>query len=311
MFHFSRNSIQVLGLDIHYYGILIALGVLLGVLLAARRQKRLNLPPETGLDLALVCLPVAVICARAYYVIFEWSAYQDDLLSIFDLRRGGLAIYGGVLGGALGVFVYSRVKKRSFLSLADLVAPSLALGQAVGRWGNFFNQEAYGIAVTRPSQMHFPLAVFIDADQTWHYATFFYESAWCLLIVALLLILEHRRFFRQRGDVFFWYLILYGLERSAVEGLRTDSLYWGPVRISQALSLIAVLAVCVLLARRRGRLGKWRFLCPLAPLAALILVPTHLTGCLSPLAVTLYLLTLLLAFLQYLPPSAESEASSR
>lgn len=305
MFHFSRNSIDVFGLSIHYYGILIALGVLLGVLLAARRQKRLNLPPETGLDLALICLPVAVVCARAYYVIFEWSAYKDDLLSIFNLRRGGLAIYGGVLGGALAAFVYSRVKKRPFLSLADLAAPSLALGQAVGRWGNFFNQEAYGAAVTRPSQMHFPLAVFIDADQTWHYATFFYESAWCFLIVALLLLFERRRFFRKKGDVFFWYLILYGLERAAVEGLRTDSLYWGPVRVSQALSLLALLAVCVVFARRRGRFGKWGLLCPLPALAALILVPTRLTGCLSPLALALYALTLLFAFLQYLPTSSE------
>ena len=305
LFHFSRNSIDVFGLSIHYYGILIALGVLLGVLLAARRQKRLNLPPETGLDLALICLPVAVVCARAYYVIFEWSAYKDDLLSIFNLRRGGLAIYGGVLGGALAVFVYSRIKKRPFLSLADLAAPSLALGQAVGRWGNFFNQEAYGAAVTQPSQMHFPLAVFIDADQTWHYATFFYESAWCFLIVALLLLFERRRFFRKKGDVFFWYLILYGLERAAVEGLRTDSLYWGPVRVSQALSLLAVLAVCVVFARRRGRFGKWGLLCPLPALAALILVPTRLTGCLSPLALALYALTLLFAFLQYLPTSSE------
>ena len=305
LFHFSRNSIDVFGLSIHYYGILIALGVLLGVLLAARRQKRLNLPSETGLDLALICLPVAVVCARAYYVIFEWSAYKDDLLSIFNLRRGGLAIYGGVLGGALAVFVYSRIKKRPFLSLADLAAPSLALGQAVGRWGNFFNQEAYGAAVTQPSRMHFPLAVFIDADQTWHYATFFYESAWCFLIVALLLLFERRRFFRKRGDVFFWYLILYGLERAAVEGLRTDSLYWGPVRVSQALSLLAVLAVCAVFARRRGRFGKWGLLCPLPALAALILVPTRLTGCLSPLALALYALTLLFAFLQYLPASSE------
>ena len=305
LFHFSRNSIDVFGLSIHYYGILIALGVLLGVLLAARRQKRMNLPPETGLDLALICLPVAVVCARAYYVIFEWSAYKDDLLSIFNLRRGGLAIYGGVLGGALAVFVYSRIKKRPFLSLADLAAPSLALGQAVGRWGNFFNQEAYGAAVTQPSRMHFPLAVFIDADQTWHYATFFYESAWCFLIVALLLLFERRRFFRKRGDVFFWYLILYGLERAAVEGLRTDSLYWGPVRVSQALSLLAVLAVCAVFARRRGRFGKWGLLCPIPALAALILVPTRLTGCLSPLALALYALTLLFAFLQYLPASSE------
>ena len=238
-------------------------------------------------------------------MIFEWSAYKDDLLSIFNLRRGGLAIYGGVLGGALAVFVYSRIKKRSFLSLADLAAPSLALGQAVGRWGNFFNQEAYGAAVTQPSRMHFPLAVFIDADQTWHYATFFYESAWCFLIVALLLLFERRRFFRKRGDVFFWYLILYGLERAAVEGLRTDSLYWGPVRVSQALSLLAVLAVCAVFARRRGRFGKWGLLCPLPALAALILVPTRLTGCLSPLALALYALTLLFAFLQYLPASSE------
>lgn len=278
MFHFSRNSIDVFGLSIHYYGILIALGVLLGVLLAARRQKRLNLPPETGLDLALICLPVAVVCARAYYVIFEWSAYKDDLLSIFNLRRGGLAIYGGVLGGALAVFVYSRIKKRPFLSLADLAAPSLALGQAVGRWGNFFNQEAYGAAVENPALRFFPAAVFIEADGLWHYATFFYESAWCFIVFAFLLLLEGRGCVRRRGDLFAMYLFLYGAERAVVEGLRTDSLMLLSLRVSQWLSILFMLGALIWFMRGYRVTRRRGGLCALAVLGCAALLVSMFAG---------------------------------
>ncbi len=161
-----------------------------------------------------------------------------------------MAIYGGIIGGILAGALYARHKKISVFRLMDLAAPSLALGQAIGRWGNFVNQEAYGGIAAYPWQQVFPISVFIQADQQWHYATFFYESAWCFIIVILLLTAERKGLFHRAGDIFFTYALLYALERALVEGLRTDSLYWGTVRVSQALSLAAlVICAAVLLVR--------------------------------------------------------------
>ena len=142
MFELTRSTLTVFGFAIHWYGVLIALGVLGAVLLAWRREERLGLNRETTLDLALICVPAGILCARIYYVLFSWDYYALHPAEILDLRSGGLAIYGGVIGGVLAGFICSRVKKISFGTLADLVAPGLAFGQAVGRWGNFLNQEA-------------------------------------------------------------------------------------------------------------------------------------------------------------------------
>ena len=257
MFSISRTGFVLFGLDIRWYGVLIALGVFLAVRLAGRREKRLGLPRDAALDVTLIGLPLAIICARLYFVAFSWDFYGAHPEKILSVHEGGLAIYGGLLGGMLGGWLYARHKKLSFLRLADLAAPSFALGQAIGRWGNFLNQEAYGAAVADPALRFFPLAVFIPEDGLWHWATFFFESAWCFAIVAILLILERRRFFRRSGDVFWWYAILYAAERMVVEGLRTDSLYWGAVRVSQALSLAVLAGVCVLFAIRAKRLSGW------------------------------------------------------
>jgi len=250
MLEFSRNSIIISGFSIAYYGIVIALGVALGVMLAMKREKRFGCPKDTVLDLALICVPSAIICARLYYVIFQWDQFRGDLLSIINLRTGGLAIYGGLIGAVAAGFIYCRIKKLPFSRLADLAAPSIALGQAIGRWGNFFNQEAYGAAIADPALRFFPIGVFIDADSTWHYATFFYESTWCLLIVIFLLAAGKKGFFRKDGDQMLWYMLLYGLERALVEGLRTDSLYLGPLRVSQALSIILIFAAAMIFAVR-------------------------------------------------------------
>jgi len=247
----TREGIALFGFFIHWYGVLIALGVLLGVLLAVRREEKLGLKKDTVLDLALVCVPGAVICARIYYVVFSWDVYRGDFWSVFRLWEGGLAIYGAILGGALTAWIFAKVKKIHFAVIADLCAPALAIGQAIGRWGNFLNQEAYGAPVKNPAWQFFPAAVNISG--TWHYATFFYESVWCALIVFALLLGEKTCFFRKKGDTFSWYLFLYGLERSLVEGLRTDSLYLGPVRVSQALSLLLVLGAGIFLIRHRLR----------------------------------------------------------
>ena len=253
MFELTRSTLTIFGFTIHWYGVLIALGVLGAVLLAWLREERLGLKRETTLDLALICVPVGILCARLYYVIFSWDYYAAHPAEILDIRGGGLAIYGGVIGGVMAGWIYSRVKKIPFGTLADLVAPGLAFGQAVGRWGNFLNQEAYGAAVTNPHLHIFPLSVYIEGSG-WHYATFFYESLWCALICIFLLIAEKRGFFKRKGDTFLWYLFLYALERCLVEGLRTDSLYIGPLRVSQALSLTVLLVLQIgLCLRLRGR----------------------------------------------------------
>lgn len=253
MLEISRSALVLFGFELRWYGLLIALGVLAAVLLACGREKRLGLEKDTALNVALAAVPAAIICARLYYVLFSWTYYAAHPQDIFNIRQGGLAIYGGVIGGVLAGWVYCRVKRISFAKGLDLAAPSLALGQAIGRWGNFLNQEAYGAAVENPALQFFPLAVQIDGSG-WHWATFFYESAWCALIVAFILIAERKRFFRRSGDIFGAYLLLYGLERALVEGLRADSLYLGPIRVSQLLSLLLVLFACGMLARRAGKL---------------------------------------------------------
>lgn len=248
---FDSTGFTLLGLSVRWYGLLVALGIGLAILLAMRRERRFGLPADTVIDLALCGVPAAIVGARLYYVAFSWEIYAAHPVSALYVWEGGLAIYGGILGGLLAGIIYSRIKRLSFSILADLVAPSFALGQAVGRWGNFFNQEAYGRAVTAEWMKRFPVAVFIRADGLWHYATFFYESAWCLLITVFLLIADRRGLFKRPGDTFLTYVLLYAVERALVEGLRTDSLYWGPVRVSQALSVCAALICAVILTIRR------------------------------------------------------------
>lgn len=260
MVKWTQDALVIGDFSIRYYGILIMLGVLAGVALAMWRERRLGLARDTTIDLALVCVPSALIGARLYYVAFSWDLYRDDLWKIFSVREGGMAIYGGVLAGLLAGWVFSRVRKIPFFALADLAAPSLALGQAIGRWGNFINQEAYGYAVNDPALMWFPLCVYIEADGRWHLATFFYESVWCFGIVIFILCMERAGRLQRRGDAFLWYLLLYGAERAVVEGLRTDSLMLGPVRVSQALAIALALGALIALVlrgrRRRGRPGR-------------------------------------------------------
>lgn len=253
MLEFSRNSVSIAGFAIHYYGIVIMLGVLFGVMLAMKREKLYDCPKDTALDLALVGVPAAIVFARIYYVIFEWPQFRGDIMSIFDIRSGGLAIYGGLIGAISAGYIYCRVKKLSFPAMADLAAPSIALGQAVGRWGNFFNQEAYGIEIVWEKLQFFPVGVYIEADKAWHFATFFYESVWCALIVIFIICAQKRGFFRRKGDVILWYLLLYGFERALVEGLRTDSLYLGPIRVSQALSIILIFAAAAVFFMRNRK----------------------------------------------------------
>lgn len=287
MFEITQSGIAIFGLELRWYGILIALGVFLAVMLAMHREKTLSLPKDTAINIALIGVPVGIVCARIYYVVFSWQDYAGSLADIVNIRQGGLAIYGGVIGGVLSGAIYSAVKKVKLSSIADLAAPSLALGQAIGRWGNFFNQEAYGAAISNPRMQFFPLGVMIDGFG-WHYATFFYESVWCALIVCLLLAGEKKRLFRKSGDIFLAYLLLYAAERSFVEGLRTDSLYLGPLRVSQLLSVIVMIAVaCVFALRSRSILGWLSVLAAVLTCAAAAFHFSLLTAVFALIAVAL------------------------
>lgn len=251
MLALSRDSIRVFGFDIKWYGILIAAGAVCAALIALAREKKLRLPKDTAVNLALICLPAGIVCARLYYVLFSWDYYSAHPAEIFDIRGGGLAIYGGVIGGAIAGFIYSRVKKVSFLRMADMIAPGLALAQAIGRWGNFLNQEAYGAPVTNPAWQFFPAAVNVGGE--WRLATFFYESVWCALIAVLIPLLERRGHLRRAGDAALVYVMMYAFERAIVEGLRADSLYIGPFRVSQLLSICAFAAATIVLIVRHIR----------------------------------------------------------
>jgi phosphatidylglycerol:prolipoprotein diacylglycerol transferase len=198
-------------------------------------------------DFVLIALPVAIVCARLYYVVFEWEDYLNSPLKIFALREGGLAIYGGVIGGFLSAVVFCRINKFPILKLIDLAIPSLILGQAIGRWGNFMNQEAYGAIITNPKFHFFPYGVYIDALSEWHQATFFYESMWNLLLFIIVLIIARKT--KKDGILLAAYFMGYGSARFIIEGFRTDSLYlFVGIRVSQMLSLLLVIGGGILLA---------------------------------------------------------------
>ncbi|NLB42079.1 MAG: prolipoprotein diacylglyceryl transferase [Clostridiales bacterium] len=242
-------AFQVFGQNIYWYGILISTGILLGIILAMRNAKVFGLDQDAIVDLALLIIPLAIVGARLYYVVFEWDQYKGNILDIVNIRKGGLAIYGGVIGGVIAGLIFARWKKLDFWNLADICAPSLILGQAIGRWGNYINQEAYGYAVRNPEWQWFPASVFIDANQQWHLATFFYEAFWNFIVFFLLM--SYRKHRKKTGEVFLLYLILYSVGRFFIEGLRTDSLYLGSIRVSQLLSAILFVGAILMFIYRR------------------------------------------------------------
>ena len=234
-----------------WYSFLIVTGAAIAICLAAHEEKRSGLKKDTVIDFALIAIPCGIIGARIYYVVFSWPQFRDDLLSVFRIWEGGIAIYGGVIAGLLTAWLFSRKRKISFLTLCDLIAPGLILAQAIGRWGNYFNQEAYGLPVENASLCFFPFAVQIRTTSglEWHMATFFYESIWNLMVFAFLLI-ARRKWFRYRGDVISFYAFLYACGRLVIEDFRMDSLYASSnIRISQLLSV----AICLLLLLRYMR----------------------------------------------------------
>ena len=266
------KSISIFGFEIAFYGITIAAAMLAGLWIAMRTAKKTGQNPDLYFDMGMLAIFCALIGARAYYVVFAWENYKNNLLEIFNLRHGGLAIYGGVIGGAVAVYMFARMKKQKFLQLADTASVGLGLGQIIGRWGNFFNREAFGGYTDNLFAMQLPL----DAVYSWDvtpemmenlrtaggvqyiqvHPTFLYESLWNLMVLVLLAVYTKRKKFD--GEVFCLYLLGYGLGRAWIEGLRTDQL-WIPgteIPVSQVLAvvLVVVSAAIITVKRRKAKI---------------------------------------------------------
>lgn len=269
-----QNHITIFGFSIAFYGIIIGIGMLLGITLAARDAERRGIGEDTVYDFALLGIVCGVIGARLYYVFFRWDNYRGNLLEILNLRAGGLAIYGGVIGGILSLMFYCKRKKQNFLNLADSSILGVLVGQILGRWGNFFNAEAFGrytdslfamqlrrdivnpIMINSALLQHLVRVNGVDYIQV--HPTFLYESVWNLCL--LLFLLWYRPKKRFTGEMFFLYLGGYGLGRVWIEGLRTDSLLvpGTGIAVSQALAGVCVLVAlfCILTGRRLAARGR-------------------------------------------------------
>ena len=266
------KSIDVFGFTIAYYGVMIAIGMLLAVWLILNRAKKAGVSEDAALDVCIYTILLGVVCARIYYVIFAWDVYKDSLLSVFNLREGGLAIYGGIIGGMITCILMCKRKKIPFLKFADIVVPGVLVGQVMGRWGNFFNREAFGQYTDGLFAMELPLNAVRSMDDITQemmahgrmvgdvmyvqvHPTFLYESVWNLiLLIFLLLYTEHKKF---DGQLFCFYFFFYGMGRFWIEGLRTDQLkLWNtdvPVSQALAVALMIVSAVIYVVLQKRAQ----------------------------------------------------------
>ena len=269
--HVGKN-ISIFGFSIAYYGIVIVTGMMIAIWIAQREAKRTGQNPEQYLDLAMIGIAAGILGARIYYVIFAWDSYKDDLLSIFNIRQGGLAIYGGIIGACIAVVIYSRKKKQNFSLLMDTASMSIVFGQIMGRWGNFFNREAFGDYTNNLFAMQLPVSAVRANEITqkmWDHVvtvngveyiqvhpTFLYESLWNVGVLLFLFWFRKRKKFN--GEVFLMYLIGYGLGRIWIEGLRTDQLLLPVVGlpVSQLLSGCLVVGCTILVVWKRKKLSS-------------------------------------------------------
>ena len=262
------KTISVFGFDIAYYGITIAIAMIVGISIALHEAKRTGQNQDTYLDLLMLTMLTSVVGARIYYVIFSWDNYKDNLGEILNIRNGGLAIYGGIIAGAITVFIYSKITKMKFLQIADTVCMGLAAGQIIGRWGNFFNREAFGEYTNNLLAMQLPVSAVRKNEITsamWNHVvtiggveyiqvhpTFLYEGLWSFMVLLFLFWFRKRKKFE--GELFFCYLAGYGAGRVWIESLRTDQLLLPGIHVpvSQMLSaVLVVVSLSVIICKRR------------------------------------------------------------
>ncbi len=249
----DRVFISIGNINIYWYSVLIIIGIIIGYILVKKEAKRQNIDNNFLENLIFYMVIIGIIGARLYYVIFNYQNF-DSLLSIFAIYEGGLAIYGGIIAAIIFIYFYSKKYKQNFLQLLDLFAPSLILAQAIGRWGNFFNHEAYGGIVSYEFLTNLHLPNFIIENMyingNYHHPTFLYESIFCLIGFIIMMVFRYKKN-TKIGTLTITYLIYYGIIRFFIEGLRTDSLYFLGFRISQIVSIIFILIGILILVKRR------------------------------------------------------------
>lgn len=234
-------AFSILGIEVAWYGVLIATGILLGTVIGLQSAKRVGITEDELLDFLIITIPLSIVGARLYYVLFRWDYYKGDFFKIIDIRSGGLAIHGGIITAIVIGIIYTKHRNIEFFKLADVAAPSLALGQSIGRWGNYINQEAYG------SPTDLPWGIMIDGVKV--HPTFLYESLWTFGLFVFLMWYSKKKQ-KNTGEVFAIYLSAYSFIRFFIEGLRTDSLMMGNFRIAQVVSFIGFLIGMILYKKR-------------------------------------------------------------
>lgn len=246
-------AIRFGSLEIRWYAICILAGLILAVYLAQKEAPRKNIRSDDVFDFILLAFPLSIIGARLYYVAFSWEMYQSNPLSIFEIWNGGIAIYGGLLTGAVVLYFFTRHRFISTVDFLDVAAPSVLLAQSVGRWGNFFNQEAYGKVVQELDYLPAFIREQMYIEGSYRQPTFLFESLWTLFGFVLICLLRRKANFLKQGEIAAFYLIWYGSGRFLIEGLRTDSLMFGGLRISQWLSgFLIVLGLSIVILRRKN-----------------------------------------------------------
>lgn len=249
---------SIFGIDIRWYSFLILIGIVIGVLLLEREAKKFNYPKDLIFNMCFWTIIIGIIGARLYYVLFNFSYYKSNLLEIFAVWNGGLAIHGGLIAGAITVIFFAKKYHLNFLKLLDMAAPSLILAQAIGRWGNFFNGEAHGIATTYTHLQELLVPEFIikgmNIGGIYYLPTFYFESLWCLLGFIVLLIIRRRKYIKI-GAITCIYLMWYSLGRIFIEAWRTDSLMLGGFKVAQIISIILFLTglVYLIYLSRKGK----------------------------------------------------------
>jgi phosphatidylglycerol:prolipoprotein diacylglycerol transferase len=234
----NPTAFSIGGFDVRWYGILIATGMTLGILIANYNCKWREVDYDNLLNIVLISIPMGIIGARLYYVAFEFENYKNNIIEAFNIRHGGLAIHGGLIFALITALIYTKIKKLNFIKFADVAAPSIILAQALGRWGNFFNQEAHGDTVSYEFIKHFPMFIQngMNIEGVYYNPTFLYESTWNIIVFIILMILLRKN--KKNGVVFFTYIGLYSIGRFFIEGLRTDSLMLGNKIVAQIISFI-------------------------------------------------------------------------
>ena len=248
----SRSLFSVFGIDIYTYGVLIALGLGLAFVYAMHEAGKTGLAQDDLLNMFIIAVPVSIVCARLYYVVFSWGDYKNNPIEVFNIRGGGLAIYGGIIGALVSVFLYCRKKKIPLGKVLDILAVGLLIGQAIGRWGNFVNGEAFGADCDMPWAMTIVQDGRTIAELC--HPTFLYESLWNVAGIAALT--AYKRMKRTEGELFCAYMVWYGFGRMLIEGLRTDSLYIGAFRVSQLLAAASAILGAVLIFWLRKKQKK-------------------------------------------------------